>query len=243
MPTLTKIIQVLFQIAIFSSYPLLKSQTISNQVQKFGEIQIDLDSIYDYNVVRFDNPQNIKYLSITATNISLSLDSINLRPFKNLVYLKIDGYKLLNLNHLFRLLKNNRKLQILILNNNCIELIPANIKVLKNLTFLDLNWNSISSLPRNLKKLSSLKTLILGSYKTTHSPTKLSNKFQDVPKVVLKLKKLNTLIITNNKLQMIDKKMMDKLKKIKYLGILNGNYFEDPKSIKAELEKYNIEIW
>ncbi|HNF47871.1 MAG TPA: hypothetical protein PKO18_01250 [Chitinophagales bacterium] len=243
MPTLKIIIQVFFQIAIFSIYSLSRSQTISNQIERFGELQIDLDSISDYNIVRLDSTQDIKYLSITATNNSLSQDSINLSPFKNLVYLKIDGYKLINLKRLFLMLKNNKKLQVLILNNNCIESIPSNIQSLKNLTFLDLNWNSISSLPRNLKKLSSLNTLILGSYKTTHSPSKLSNKFQDVPKVVLKLKKLNTFIITNNKLQKINKKMIDKLKKIKHLGILNGNYFEDPNSIKSELEKYNIEIW
>jgi len=93
------------------------------------------------------------------------------------------------------------------ISNNKIIQIPNFIGTGRLLQFLDLGNNRLSSLPDEISSLTHLREIILNV-----------NQFETVPECVFGCQKLETLLIANNKISIID---VDGLSKLKQLAILD----------------------
>ncbi|KAG7500627.1 leucine-rich repeat-containing protein 69 [Solea senegalensis] len=106
------------------------------------------------------------------------------------------------------------KLSVLLLNNNCITSLPAELLSLQHLTQLNLGNNSLKEVPAALGHLESLKKLYLFSNQITVVPPEVidglhnlvvlnlnHNKIQSLPLEIKSLMKLEHLSVLDNKLE------------------------------------------
>lgn len=117
---------------------------------------------------------------------------------------------------------NLRKLSHLDISQNQIVEIPLELSLMNNLSVLNLNENKISTLPNNFFDGKIKETLV--SLNLSH------NEIEMLPISIFKLKKLDTLILSSNKLTKLSL-YIDRLIKLKFLNISQNLLEEIPASI------------
>lgn len=141
---------------------------------------------------------NLKYLDLSR-NPGLYFDSvfIKLKLFKHLIYLNIS--------------------------QNRLDTLPASLFELGQLEWLCLADNGLTTIPRQITKLRNLTSLDIGNFKSPHlMPLVKRNAYEEVPKPVLKLKRLRVLMACFVGLKSISTKIY-RLKHLKALYIRDNH--------------------
>jgi internalin A len=203
----------------------------------------------------FENLQNLKSLSLSLNGITKLSDQIC--KLKNLELLTLGGNNIASLPKTFEQLSN---LKCLLVGKNKFSIFPLEITRLKNLQILSIIGNSIKNIPPDIGELSNLRALILG-FSSEFGENRIdalkylnkyffktrkmeflwvvdsdgSNRIENIPNEIGKLRKLNTLLISNNKLTSINPQIQG-LKKLDLLD-LRGNHIPIPPEILNKINK------
>jgi len=168
-----------------------KIKEISESIENFSELtELDIgNNLISSLPPKISNLENLHILHVNNNQLGDSIEEI--LHIKSLTHLDLSGNRL-KVVPVTSGLENLKNLKELALNDNLLEEIPPEIKLLHNLKRLYLSNNNLKSLPNEIEELHMLKLLDISK-----------NNLGTIPETIFNLENLAHLFIGNNKINSI----------------------------------------
>ena len=194
---------------------------------------------------RISRSKNLQEL-LCSNNLIKELDKKNLKNLKKLRILNLYNCRLGTIPPQIKYLKN---LEVLDIYHNDLKFLPKEISSLSELTTLAVANNELWNLPEEMYKMDNLVSLYV-HHNLLNRIEKLPknlvlldlgfNIFTEVPSQLKYLEKLEELDISNNKMQLNAKDLLD-IKALKSVYLFNNDFDEDPTKF-AELQQIIVDL-